>query len=373
MSLHPENATPGERIFYSPFSMQVSPMQRLALINIQNDPDEIYEGFEPQVFDDAEHGRGLLVIGYRRDGTVDVYHQPGLRLDPATYAVVLKGLNQMVEHPLGEACFEASERGIEIDFELDDLLGRQIHVEIREDMQRPRRAFPLLAPLGSATENPPALPLFWLFDFGFVRQKGTRYRVNVDGRQHKLDGMPVPVAGERVFFTRYTTDPVILSLNPNFEGSLAAVQVPRAGLKRVEQAGTFYELTEGLGLERMWVEYANSAERPHPIETVFSPPFPDLTTLEDGQQAQGSFVVQSREPGDASGTVSGTWSALREGQKVQLRLHPGGGWKPQERRLSVRIIFTVAKVFRTWPTTYEWTAEIDLAELTQKSGWKRTG
>jgi hypothetical protein len=373
MRLHPENTVPGERIFYSPFSLQVSPMQRLALINLLKDPDEIYEGFEPQVFDDAEHGRGMLVIGYRRDGTVDVYHQPGLRLDPAAYAVVRKGLNRLVAHPLGEARFAASELGIEINFELEDLLGRCIRLRIREDMQRRRRSFFLLAPLGSDTENPPALPLFFLYDFGFVRQKGTQYHISVDGRQHKLDRMPVPVAGERVFFTRYTTDPVILSWNPNFEGSLAEVRIPALGEKRVEQAGTYYELAEGQGLERMWVEYANTAVRPHSIETVFSPPFPDITALEDGQQAQGSFTVQSREPADASGTVSGTWSAHRQGQKVLLRIHPGGGWKPQERRLSVRIIFSAAKVFRTWPTTYEWTAEIDLDNMKQKSGWKRTG
>ena len=38
--------------FYSPFTLTVDPMERLLLINITADPDEVYIGFEPQVFDD---------------------------------------------------------------------------------------------------------------------------------------------------------------------------------------------------------------------------------------------------------------------------------------------------------------------------------
>ncbi len=48
-----------------PFSISVDPMQRLLLVNLEKDPDTLYTGFEPQVFDDRVNGKGHLVIGWR--------------------------------------------------------------------------------------------------------------------------------------------------------------------------------------------------------------------------------------------------------------------------------------------------------------------
>lgn len=50
-------------------------MAGLLLINFEQNPDTIYAGFEPQAFDDKVHGRGLLVIGWRANGRVDVFYQ----------------------------------------------------------------------------------------------------------------------------------------------------------------------------------------------------------------------------------------------------------------------------------------------------------
>lgn len=57
--------TPTKKIhFLSPFSIDIEPMSRLLLVNFEKDPDTVYVGFEPQVFDDADHGKGHLVIGW---------------------------------------------------------------------------------------------------------------------------------------------------------------------------------------------------------------------------------------------------------------------------------------------------------------------
>jgi hypothetical protein len=78
--------------FILPFRIDVDPMERLLLINFEKDPDSLYLGFEPQVFNDPINGSGHLVIGWRVDGKVDVYHQPGLKLDPEKYDIAGKGL-----------------------------------------------------------------------------------------------------------------------------------------------------------------------------------------------------------------------------------------------------------------------------------------
>ena len=49
-------------------------------------------------------------------------------------------------------------------------------------------------------------------------------------------------------------------------------------------------------------------------------------------------------------------------------------WRPRGLPLSLRLVTTVARVFRTWPTTYRWDATIDLAASppTAHAGWTRT-
>ena len=39
----------------------------------------------------------ILVIGWRRDGKVDVYHEAGLKLRPEKYDIAGKGLEQMIK------------------------------------------------------------------------------------------------------------------------------------------------------------------------------------------------------------------------------------------------------------------------------------
>jgi hypothetical protein len=364
---------PGLAQVHSPFRFQIDPLQRLALINIEKDPDPVYLGFEPQVFDCPHPGRGLLVIAYRRDGRVDVYHQPALNPDPAAYAVTGRGLHRLVPTPLEGAHFTVHPTGLEVYFAFTDLLGRPIRVELAEDLSRPRRCFSLLAPLGSSTENPPSLPLFFLREFGFFRRRGSQARVEIAGRSHRLDSLPVPVAGQRVYFTRYTTDPLILHFCPNYTGPLEPL--PGAALSGAPSPdGEIYTLTERDGrpaVEHMRAEHANYPGRPHRVDLAFAPAFPEVTCLADGERREGAFEIQA---GPESGKVSGVYAVWREGDVVRARLHPSGGWQHQEKLRSVRFIYAVAKVFRTWPATYEWNAEIRRGpdgRLWQQSAWRR--
>lgn len=90
----------------SPFHLDTEPMHALALFNVERDPDTVDQGLEPQAFDDEQHGHGLLVIGWRVDGRVDVFHDPALRLDPAGSAIAGAGLHRMVSRELSGGRFE---------------------------------------------------------------------------------------------------------------------------------------------------------------------------------------------------------------------------------------------------------------------------
>lgn len=351
---------------YAPFDLRIDPMDRLLLINFTEDPDDIYVGFEPQVFDDAVHGQGMLVIGWRGDGRVDVYHQPGLRLDPATYDIAGDGLGEMVERPLTNAHYTVTERGVDAAFAFADLEGRPIAVSIRENNRRTRKPFGLLAPMGSAASNPSALPLVLLHDFYFVRRADTAISVKVNGQERRLDRLPLPMDGSRMYFTRYSPDPLIATLNPAYDGPLAPLE--RVSAHEARAGEVCFDLVENHGQTE--ITAMRRAYKKREVRVAFSPALPNLLGLKDGVGVNGRFTI-SADP--TVGQVTGEYQIARQGDRLELRLIPSGGWQPNERKWSVRFIYRVASVFTQWPKTYAWTAVLDLstAQPTMQSNWQR--
>jgi hypothetical protein len=361
----------------SPFHLQTDPMEGLLLVNFEKDPDRVYLGFEPQAFDDAVHGRGLLVIGWRVDGRVDVFHEPGLRLDPQTYGIAGKGLHAMEERSFADATFQLGPAGARVDIGFVDLEGREVRLVVRETDTRPRRPLALLAPMGSAASDPPALPLVFVDGFHFVRRAGTEVRIEIDGRAHRGDPFPLPMDGARVHFLRYSSDPFIVTWNPDAEGRAHLLEVeeePVGGALAATSRGVRYEL-EANG-DRREIRRMSRREGGREVVVEFSPAFPQLLALRDGAEASGAFRISA---GPTAGTVTGTWRVARRDRELHLEAIPAGGWTPGEVPRPVRLLFRVASVFRTWPATYVWHATLQLPPADQgvegplplRSGWRR--
>lgn len=361
--------------FYSPFSLQSDPMERLILVNFQGDPDEHFIAFEPQVFDDPFTGSGMIVLAYLHDGTFDVYHQPGMDLSGKDYDIVGNGLNETIETEFEAAIFDIGRQGVDLHIAFRDKHGREVDVRILERSRKPRKPFPLLAPFPSAAEKPPALPVVTLYDFYFVRRADTQIEVRIDGALHRPDKLPAPVDLSWMYFVRYSPDPATWNLNPNYDGPLPALDVQGPGA--LEHGDLAHELVENDGrleiaeLRPADTEKNRMALRGHSLNWRFDPPFPDLSALRDGAQAGGDFALHF--DGDM-GKLPGTYHVSRQGGRVTLELHPGGGWQPTIDKCSVRVMFALVPVFKRWPKTYRWTAELDLhgdAPAHLRSRWTR--
>lgn len=354
--------------FLNPFQIAVDPMERLLLINFEKDPDTTYVGFEPQVFADPVNGAGHLVIGWRRDGKVDVYHQPGLHLDAAKYDIAGKGLAHKVAREMPEAAYTVDAYGVQAHYAFEDIHGRAVTIRISERNPKPRKPFGLLAPMGAAAEAPSALPLVLLHDFYFVRQRHTVFEINIDGQRHQPDILPIPMDFTRMTFTRYSPRPLIATLNPAFEGELAPLEVT-AGQAEV-QAG---ETT--LALE--WIAGQPALKRLtrhnslHPLELRFEPAFPDIQALADGARRAGRFEIVGHP---STGRVAGEYTVEKASERITITMIPAQGWLPRPTKASLRFLYTVASVFRKWPATYEWTAHLQAQETgayTMRSAWRR--
>ena len=206
--------------FIAPFVIDYQAMDRLALFNFENQPDSVYKSFEIQYFDDELHGKGFLVIGYRNDNKVDVYIQTGLKIT-SNYDETAAGLADKLERPMSTTKFEITDQYTVIDFDFEDKIGRPIKVHLLEDYRsKKRNPFNLLAPLGSGTQNPPAFPLYLMYDFSLVRQANTELSIEVDGKKMIPDNLPIPFDWESVYLVRFSSNPVILNWNKTFSGAL---------------------------------------------------------------------------------------------------------------------------------------------------------
>ena len=342
----------------SPFHLQTEPMERLLLMNFDQDPDSVYVGFEPQYFDDNVYGTGLLVLGWRADGRIDVFHDPGLQLNPHNYGIAGAGLHAMVERSFDGAFFELGHDGVQTDITFDDLDGRPVHLMIRETDTRPRTPFGLLAPMGSVASDPPALPLVYVDGFYFVRRAGTEYRIEIDGRSHQTDFLPLVLDRTPMYFLRYSASPFIVTWNPDSDAGIRILEPVAEGGEIVAYAdGVRYELKRNGGFHEIRQMSRRLDEKEVTVE--FAPAFPQLLSVADGADVRGEFRITA---GGSLGTVRGTWNVSRNGRELYMELLPDGGWIPGSAPPMARGLFRAVSMFREWPSTYVWRGTIQLPE-----------
>ena len=324
-------------------SLSLDPRARLVLFDIADDPT--YVAMEVQVFDDDQHGRGVLALLARHDATIDVFHQASLRLERGPFSVG-RGIGMWREAVIEPSRVDVFDDGIVVDVALDDAAGRRIEVRI-DDRDGVRRSHStLLAPVSSGVEDPHQLLVVLLRDFELVRSGGTVPSLTIGGEPRTITPFPGPEWVHHRRFIRYSGAPVILALNPNRDGVVDA-----GSLGPIERVVTS---SDG----------ASAALR-------FEPPVPDLRTLRDGEVVAGTWMLDVADEADLFG---GTWTAARTGDTVHLAMPVTRPWRPRGLPLSLRLVTTFARVFRDWPMTYAWSADVDLAAspATARSAWVRT-
>jgi hypothetical protein len=347
-------------MLFSPFSLDIVPMQKLFLINFEKDPDELYHGLEPQWFDDPGYGRGLRVVAWRKDGYVDVYQQPDLPKGE-DFSVAAKGLGDLIVCPMAGSYFTVSEKGVDVCFAFTDKSGREIDVKIVEKNSRATRPFTLLAPVGSSSEKPTFFPFYLMNGFDFVRRSMTEVRICINGRLHKPDTFPVPLNGSRIYFMRYSSDTFLVNWCPAYRGPLKPFSAdnPEGITIDADQiSGAVKSISAGRGK--------------HSISVSFEPPFPEITRVEERATLKGQFEIKTDR--EEAGRISGTYLVVREGEEVRIKMHPGGGWESRPGTLFLKFLFRAVSIFRNWPKTYLWTANIKLRPGDapfMESGWAR--
>ncbi|MCK4257359.1 MAG: hypothetical protein KAX49_00180 [Halanaerobiales bacterium] len=360
-------AKPSAGVIFSPFNLHIEPVEKLIFITFKQDLDEVYYGFELHVLNCDINNKGIRILGWRNDGYIDVYYQPIFVKDPIFFNVAEKGLADMVERSLENVKYDLTPQGVNVSFAFKDKMGRQIEFSVKENCSKLAKPYVTLAPLGNSAENPPSLPLYYLFDYNYIRRSKTKTEVKIDGRKHKSDNFFIPIDWAKCYFWCYSTDVFMVDWNTAHNGPMPSLK-PK-GSQKVETQGVMYDIVQNDS--HYEIKGIMSGNEKHQIRFDFSPSIPDLICLKDQVSIDGMFTISSDK---ATGSLSGEYKIQRHGKEIHLTCHPNGGWKPNERRWVMNFIYSIVPFYKNWPKTYIWKAKINLNENdqpTMKSYWKR--
>lgn len=337
-----------------PFDLTVSTVERMLNCELIDHP--VYDGLELQYFDDPTRGRGMLAFLSRRDGRrVDYYHQPGLDLDRESFNIA-GGTGAWNEVGFDRARLEVFPDGVVAEARFTDVDGRLIEVEVDDRDGRPRKRGRLLAPVSSSTERPSALLLVWLHGFDLVRASGAPPAVWIDGENTAIGTLP----GARVhrhLLVKYASPLCAVELNRNRAGPMERLPLDDPGQAELTADGTA-------------ISSITAAGQSHSARLTLDPALPDLRSLDSGEERRGRWAIEV----DGEHITGGTWSVARRGEGLRLGMEVEERWRPGPLPLLMRVVTRVVPVFREWPTTYRWTAEVapgPAAVLTSR--WERAG
>ncbi|MGG0717681.1 hypothetical protein ABE096_08815 [Robertmurraya massiliosenegalensis] len=348
-----------------PFSFTYQPLKKLALVNCEKSPDEHYIGLEPQYIDDEGHVKGYRVIAYRDDGYVDVYDEMNLKDtgNDDSFDVTGKGLCERIRVEMENTRFEKIDGCVHIAFQFVDKFDRLIVVNITEYSTKNTYGLNLLAPIGSSTEKPSYLPLFFLYNFDFVRKKKTDVKVMINGNELKLDNFPIPLPKDFQwrYYTRYSEDCQIVEFAKASKGALEEYCIEDN--RTIVREGIKYRFTEENELKLMMLQKGN-----HSFSVEFYKGIPNLGELANNSEYADRFKISVDSE---MGSISGRYTVKREGNEVTIELIPTDGWTPVPNSFFTKMMFNKKSVFCSWPKTYRYVQLIDLITLQSTSTWER--
>ncbi|SDY92613.1 hypothetical protein SAMN05660462_01267 [Proteiniborus ethanoligenes] len=346
-----------------PFKLKLIPIKKLALINFEKDPDDVYRGLELQYLDGEPYGIGWRVIAYRYDNYVDVYDDYALNtIENEKFDVAENGLANYAKTEIREVRFEKNEYGAHICFSFKDMFNRNISVQIHENTRRHSKAMNLLAPIGAGSKKPTSFPLFFLYEFDFIRKHKTQISIDIDGNKRKVDNFPFPLTKELQwrYYTRYSMDCQMVELAKSEDRILTLVELDEDYSYTEGQTTYYFDNNKGeVSLKSIEVH-----DKKHKLEMHFDLPLP--IQKKNDEKVKGKFFVTTDS---TMGIMEGIyhWEQLNGTFIINLSLDKG--WTSVPNSVITKMILGPKSIFCTWPKSYNYMQEIQKDSLRSKSEW----
>lgn len=357
--------------FYAPIHFTRDYLSRLLLLAFhKKDPDPIYSGFEPQLVTDPSTGvESIVLIGYRHDKYLDVYHQPSIKLDIEKYRKVHNGAKGLYVRDFEDGYFRRNGAGgVEFFLAFRDAEGRDISIRVSNQPKPSVGAIQMLAPVGSSATHPNEMMMVFMDDFYFISQKRGMISIVIDGKQHRMKKIYGPTLGGAIYTAKYSLNPMIVNMCTERDEPLPLVQING-------QRARFLDGDYQLSIEDGKV-LTKSITCHFPNQDMicsFLPALPDIRAMREGDTFGGDFLI---DMGEHLGNIGGDYRyECGADGIIKISIHPSQGWKLGRKNNSnaFKVISSLIKVFKAWPKSYQWDATLTPTDSGYHivSGWKR--
>lgn len=330
---------------FLPIKVKYCPIKKLALIPFEKKAEKIYRCFELQYLDSSIYGTGYRIIAYRNDNYLDVYDDYSLVYNKdEKFDVAENGLNKHVQTRLENVSFKSDDGKVTLSFSFTDIENRDVKFYIKEEVNKKTAPMNLLAPVGVGSKKPNFLPLFFLYDFNFIRKKHTIINCKIDNIDIEIDTFPLPMNYQKRYFTRYSEKCELIEFINTDYLKLEEVELDD-NLIFVENNVSYYFESEN-ALKEIKVKFDEN-------ETVIKF-IPSLNIKED-------MSGQSRiEPNSIMGYISGEYNIIKKQNLVEMNLEATEGWVSVPNSFITKILLKKNSMFCKWAKNYRLKEVINL-------------
>lgn len=346
-----------------PFLVKTRPIKKLVIIDLKDDP--IYKTLELQYFDGEPYGTGYRILGIRTDDYIDVYNDVRLnRIEGEKINEVGKGAKEWVEVDLKDVIYEKKDKGIHIYFNIKDLSGRELTINIVENRIKSTTHMSLLGPTVAGSKKPLFLPLFWVSEFDFLVKQGTQNTSTVDGKILSLaQPFVFPKDGQDRYFVKYAFNSYIIDFAPAEQGILTRYPLRNNHTVTVGPTIYKYEICE----QEIYLKSLKIVDERFCFVTDFIQGIP----ISDGadKRFHSSFQIYgAKEFGRLEGAINGE----RKNHILSFHMCPSKGWKSSQKTMWDFIITNRFTSHAKWPKTFSYLQKINLKTLETEAQWSRT-
>ena len=339
---------------YLPVIVKDSPIRRLALIPFEKYPDTIYRGFELQFIDGEPYGVGYRVLAYRNDNYVDVYDDVALNFNEnEKFNVVENGLHKHIQTQINNVRLYKVDNNQMISFEFVDIQDRKISVHIEEKSKRKSKGMNLLAPIGVGSKVPEYLPVFFMYDFDFIRKSKSIVLCKIADKDIKIDSFPIPLNGQARLYARYSNECELLEFANTSMLELQEIELSEENTYCKENVEYFFDDKDVL--KKVVVHFDKQL-----LQIDFN------AGLSLEKSCSGTFTIKPREQ---MGYVQGEYCIQCENGTTVFKIIPKQGWVSKPNSLVTRFIMGKNSIFCSWSKKYRYKARIDLGTGKVEACW----
>ncbi len=306
-----------KNIIYSPFNFRIESPNKIMLFDFEG--HNRYKFLECQFYNDTVFGKGLVCMLMRHDDRLEIYHTKGVNMKQQLYYF------DSGQHKIPVNTFSPEYSFSFIDGEIDffcnfsDKYGNNISASLSGYYPGYSN---FLVPVGLINRHHSDyvfFPLFYVKKINFLNTREGRAKISINNTELTIKKIPGLINWKRVYFARWSFEPVFVLWNKNFSGEITAYKINSADKNKPMN----FELDKNSN--HVEIKKIIHNENNHTITMNFSPAMPELLCLKKDIHLKGRFTIDVDE---LAGIIGGEYIIHRNDYNIQIKLQPTKGRQP---------------------------------------------